>query len=74
MRLTTYLKLHSQSPEQFAKAVGLHMTTVYRLPAGDSMPKRSTITAIVAATGGQVRAIDLIEEAERAAAEQRKAG
>lgn len=72
MRLAAYLKKHEISPEQFAKVVGLHMTTVYRLLAGDSMPKRSTIGAIVHATGGQVRAVDLLETAEEGA--ERKAG
>ena len=72
MRLAAYLKARSISPEQFAKAAGLHMTTVYRLLAGDSMPKRSTIGAILQATGGEVRAIDLFEEGEARKSEERR--
>jgi predicted transcriptional regulator len=64
MRLADYLKQHEITPEQFAVRVGIHFTTVYRLIAGDSMPKRSTIRAIVEATKGEVRAIDLIEDEE----------
>jgi transcriptional regulator with XRE-family HTH domain len=74
MRLSAYLKKHDLSPEKFAEIVGLHMTTVYRLLAGDSMPKRSTIGAIVRATNGEVRAVDLLEVAEEGAIVERKAG
>lgn len=61
MRLAEYLKQNGVTPEKFSEMVGLHFTTVYRLLAGNGMPKRSTIKAIVEATDGQVRAIDLIE-------------
>jgi predicted transcriptional regulator len=64
MRLADYLKQHEITPEQFAVQVGIHFTTVYRLIAGHGMPKRSTIRAIVEATNGHVRAIDLIEDEE----------
>jgi predicted transcriptional regulator len=64
MRLADYLKQHDLTPEMFAEMVGLHFTTVYRLISGDSMPKRSTIRAIIEATKGEVRAIDLIENEE----------
>jgi|HubBroStandDraft_2_1064218.scaffolds.fasta_scaffold564196_1 hypothetical protein len=70
MRLADYLKLHDLTPEMFAEMADLHFTTIYRLIAGDSMPKRSTIRAIGEATGGQVRAIDLIENDE----EERQVG
>jgi predicted transcriptional regulator len=70
MRLADYLKKHDLTPERFAVIVGIHMTTVYRLISGDAMPKRSTIKAIVEATKGEVRAIDLIETDE----EERKVG
>jgi predicted transcriptional regulator len=62
MRLADYLKQQDVTPEQFAVKVGIHFTTVYRLIAGNGMPKRSTIRAIVEATNGEVRAIDLIDD------------
>jgi predicted transcriptional regulator len=64
MRLAEYLKQNDLTPEMFAEMADIHFTTVYRLIAGDSMPKRSTIRAIFEATKGQVRAIDLIEDEE----------
>ena len=62
MRLADYLKLHDLTPEMFAEMADIHFTTVYRLIAGNGMPKRSTIRAIFEATKGQVRAIDLIDD------------
>lgn len=70
MRLADYLKQHDLTPERFAEMAGIHFTTVYRLIAGSGMPKRSTIRAIIEATKGQVRAIDLIESDE----EERQVG
>jgi predicted transcriptional regulator len=65
MRLADYLKKYETTPEQFSVKVGLHFTTVYRLIAGDSMPKRSTIKAIIEATDGEVKAIDFFDDEER---------
>jgi DNA-binding transcriptional regulator YdaS (Cro superfamily) len=64
MRLSKYLDKNHLTPEQFAAKIGVHMTTVYRLLSGATLPKRTTITAIRDATGGLVTAADLAEESE----------
>ena len=69
MRLSKYLENNHLTPEQFAAKTGVHMTTVYRLLSGATIPKRATINAILKATGGLVTGPDLLaEEREQKAA------
>ena len=59
-RITGYLARHNMNPEQFAAKVGVHATTIYRLLAGVTIPKRKNLKAILAATDGEVSINELM--------------
>ena len=60
MRLKEYLAAEGLTPEQFAKKVGVHATTIYRVLSGATIPKRENLRKIIAATEGQVDVSDLM--------------
>lgn len=60
MRLSVYLKKKKIAPEDFARAIGAHPSTVYRFLHGLSFPKSGNIRKIFEATEGAVKANDFI--------------
>lgn len=61
MRLADYLHRQSIDPVAFAKRIGVHPTTVYRLLRGHA-PSWETAKAIRAETNGEVTADDFFTE------------
>lgn len=60
MRLDRYLKRYKITPEDFAKLVDVHPTTVYRIIQGISFPKSSNLKRIAEVTNGLVKANDFL--------------
>ena len=60
MRLDAYLEKTQIPVGEFAHAIGVHRTSVYRFMTGLSFPKRVTLMRIASVTGGRVTANDFI--------------
>jgi hypothetical protein len=60
MRLSDYLEQEGASHEAFARSIGVHSTTVYRLCSGLSFPKSSTLKRIFEITAGKVTPNDFL--------------
>jgi predicted transcriptional regulator len=60
MRLSEFLANNGLTPEQFAKKVGVHPTTIYRALKGVTIPKRQNMRRIIEATQGEVDVYDLM--------------
>lgn len=63
MKLDEYLNVNGISGAAFAERIGVNAATVYRIKTGRVFPHRSTLAAIVEATGGAVTANDLVATA-----------
>ncbi len=60
MKLLAYLKLHQIPRDDFAKEVGIHRTSMYRICMGMGMPRPATIRKIAKLTEGAVTANDFM--------------
>jgi predicted transcriptional regulator len=60
MRLDAYLLQNDIEFSDFAKAIGVHRTSVYRFVKGLAFPRPSTIERIIQVTGGNVTANDFL--------------
>jgi predicted transcriptional regulator len=63
MKLDRWLKRNKVTPEDFAKTIGVHETTVYRFLQGISFPKSGNLRRIAEATAGSVQANDFMNVA-----------
>jgi len=62
MKLSAYIEKRGLSVTAFAKEAGLETTVAWRAVNGGRIPSPKTISAIVAATGGKVKAQDFYDE------------
>jgi predicted DNA-binding transcriptional regulator AlpA len=60
MTLAEFLVKRQMNPETFAAQVGVHATTIYRLLAYRTFPKKQNLKRILAATDGEVTVTELI--------------
>jgi transcriptional regulator with XRE-family HTH domain len=60
MLLDAFLAENQIRIDQFAEAVGVHPTTIYRLLAGRTIPHRRTLRKILELTKGQVGVSELL--------------
>lgn len=60
MSLDQFLAENMLSREAFAKMVGVHPTTIYRVLAGRTIPKRNTLRKILELTSGHVTVAELL--------------
>jgi predicted transcriptional regulator len=58
--LDQFLAENALSPEAFAKMVGVHPTTIYRVLSGRSIPKRRNLEKILKLTRGHVTVAELL--------------
>jgi predicted transcriptional regulator len=60
MSLDQFLAENMLSREAFAKMVGVHPTTIYRVLAGATIPKRRNLEKILKLTRGHVTVAELL--------------
>jgi DNA-binding XRE family transcriptional regulator len=59
MKLDAWINAHKVRMDDFAKAIGVHLVTAYKLRSGKCRPSIRVAAAIERETGGKVTAIDL---------------
>lgn len=62
MNLADWMSANQVRVDDFARQIGVHLVTAYKLRAGKSMPSVRVAAAIERATSGQVTAADFVSE------------
>lgn len=62
MNLADWMSANQVRVDDFARQIGVHLVTAYKLRAGKSMPSVRVAAAIERATCGQVTAADFVSE------------
>jgi len=66
MKLTDYLAQPHVSRQNFARALGVHVDSLYKWERGDRIPRKNMLAKIAEQTGGAVRPADFFEQGEAA--------
>jgi DNA-binding transcriptional regulator YdaS (Cro superfamily) len=60
MKLSDWMTSNEAKVDDFARQIGVHLVTVYKLRAGKSLPSVRVAAAIERATNGAVTAADFV--------------
>lgn len=62
MTLDQWIAEHKVRMDDFARQIGVHLVTAYKLRRGTTQPSVHTLAAIERATRGKVTAVDFVAE------------
>ena len=64
MKLSDWMAANQVKVDDFARSIGVHLVTAYKLRAGKSLPSVKIAAAIERATNGAVTAADFVPRSE----------
>ena len=67
MKLSDWMAANQMKVDDFARLIGVHLVTAYKLRAGKSLPSVKVAAAIERATNGAVTAADFVPHQTEAA-------